>query len=54
MLEQHELSREAQLKAFNEELNRRLAALDRGEYVEPEAVRERIAAKSRERRRRSA
>jgi len=54
LLEGHERSREAQLQVFNEELRRRLDSLDRGEYVDPETVKERLAAKSRERRRRRA
>jgi len=54
LLEQHELSREVQLKAFNEELDRRIAALDRGEFVDAETIKAELAAKSRERRRRSA
>ncbi len=54
LLEQHELSREAQLKAFNEELERRIASLDRGEGIPAEQVIEELKAKSRERRRRSA
>ncbi|HWR16614.1 MAG TPA: type II toxin-antitoxin system ParD family antitoxin [Terriglobales bacterium] len=54
LLEQHELSREAQLKAFNEELARRIEEADRGEFVDPKEVFDRIAAKSRERRKRSA
>jgi antitoxin ParD1/3/4 len=54
LLEQHELAREAQLKAFNEELDRRIAALDRGEFVDAETIKAELAAKSRERRRRSA
>ena len=54
LLEQHEISRETQLKAFNEELDRRIAALDRGEFVDAETIKAELAAKSRERRRRSA
>jgi antitoxin ParD1/3/4 len=54
LLQDHELSREAQLKAFNEELDRRIAALDRGEFVDAETIKAELAAKSRERRRRSA
>ncbi len=54
LLEQHELSREAQQKAFNEELERRIASLDRGEGIPAEQVIEELKAKSRERRRRSA
>ena len=53
LLQDHELSREAQLKAFNEELDRRIAALDRGEFVDAETIKAEPAAKSRERRRRN-
>jgi antitoxin ParD1/3/4 len=54
LLEEHDRARAAQLTAFNNELGIRIASLDRGERVAPKAVRERIALKSRERRRRSA
>ena len=54
LLEEHDRARSAQLAAFNQELGARLASLDRGEYVEPEAARGRLAVKSRERRRLSA
>jgi antitoxin ParD1/3/4 len=54
LLEEHEKSRIAQLAAFNEELGRRLASLDRGEGVDGRAVRARLQRKSQERRRRSA
>jgi antitoxin ParD1/3/4 len=42
LLEEHDLARVAQLAEFNEELGRRLAALDRGEVVDPVAVRARL------------
>jgi len=54
LLEEHDRARAAQLAAFNQELGARLASLDRGEYVEPEAARARLELKSRERRRLSA
>jgi antitoxin ParD1/3/4 len=54
LLEEYDQARGAQLVAFNRELGARLASLDRGEHVEPEAARERLALKSRERRRLSA
>jgi antitoxin ParD1/3/4 len=54
MLEEHDRSRSAQLAAFNREVGARLASLDRGEHVKPEAVRRRIEQKSGERRKLSA
>jgi len=48
LLEEHDLA------AFNQELGARLASLDRGEYVVPDAARRRIEQKSRERRKLSA
>jgi antitoxin ParD1/3/4 len=54
LLEEHDLARNAQLAAFNQELGARLASLDRGEYVVPDAARRRIEQKSRERRKLSA
>ena len=51
LLQEHECARIAQIKAFNRELGARLAALDRGEYIEPAAARKRLQQKSRERRR---
>ncbi len=50
LLEQHDSARPAQLRAFNEELGRRLASLDRGESVEPAAARARLQRKSEARR----
>jgi antitoxin ParD1/3/4 len=50
LLEEHDRARNAQLGAFNQEIGARLASLDRGEHVKPEAVRVRIEQKSRERR----
>jgi antitoxin ParD1/3/4 len=37
LLEEHDSARAAQLSEFNEELGRRLAALDRGEAIDPAA-----------------
>ena len=54
LLEEHELARAAQLAEFNKELGRRLAALDRGEHVDPGEVRARLRRKSEERRRKRA
>jgi antitoxin ParD1/3/4 len=54
LLEEHDRARGAQIAAFNRELGDRLAALDRGECVEPETARARIEERSRERRKRSA
>jgi antitoxin ParD1/3/4 len=54
LLEEHERARAVQLTEFNEELGRRLAALDRNESVAPSAVRSRLRRKSEERRKRSA
>ena len=51
LLEDHDRARAAQLAAFNQELGARLASLDRGERVSPEAARARLEQKSRERRR---
>jgi len=50
LLEEHDRARSAQIVAFNHELGSRLASLDRGEHVRPEAARKRIEQKSRERR----
>jgi antitoxin ParD1/3/4 len=54
LLEEHDRARSAQLAAFNLELGARLASLDRGENVKPEAVRQRLVQKSSERRKLSA
>lgn len=54
LLEEHEQARASQLEDFNKELNRRLASLDRGETVDPEAVRDRIRRKSEEQRKKRA
>ena len=54
LLDEYDRARSAQLAAFNQELGARLASRDRGEHVKPEAVRQRIEQKSRERRKLSA
>lgn len=54
LLEEHETTRAEQLERFNAELDRRIAALDRGERITEEESRRRIAALSRQRRRLSA
>jgi len=51
LLEDHDRARTSQLAAFNKELGARLASLDRGERVHPEATRARLVQKSSERRR---
>jgi antitoxin ParD1/3/4 len=53
LLEEHDQARNAQIAAFNSELNRRLSSLDRGERADPAAARSRIRAKSRARRKAS-
>lgn len=50
LLEEHDSARAAQLAEFNEVLGRRLAALDRGEAVDPAAARARLRRKSDQRR----
>jgi antitoxin ParD1/3/4 len=54
LLEEHEQARTAQLAEFNRELGRRLAALDRGEQVDPVEARARLQRKSADRRRQRA
>ena len=54
LLEEHDRARGVQVAAFNRELKARLDSLDRGERVDPKAVRAQIAEKSRERRKLSA
>ena len=54
LLEEHDSARAAQLAEFNQELGRRLAALDRGEIVDSAAARARLQRKSEERRKRRA
>ena len=53
LLEEQDSARAAQLIQFNEELARRLASLDPGEFADPAEVRARLQSKSKERRRRS-
>ena len=50
LLEEHDSARAAQMGEFNEELGRRLAALDRGETVDPAVTRARLQRKSEQRR----
>lgn len=50
LLEQQDQTREARIEAFNKELDARIAAADRGEFVDPQAARERLQRKVRERR----
>ena len=50
LLEEHDQVRASQLAEFNQELGRRLAALDRGERVDPAQTRARLERKSQERR----
>lgn len=54
LLEQHEHARAAQLGVFNQELGSRLAALERGEQVDPSQVRSRLKQRSAQRRKQSA
>jgi antitoxin ParD1/3/4 len=50
LLDEHDQARAAQLDAFNKELGRRLASLDRGEHVIPADARSRLQRKSASRR----
>lgn len=54
LLEREEKSRQEQIEEFNRELDARIAALDRGERVTSEEVREHFRRKSEERRKRIA
>ena len=47
LLEEHDPERAAAGAGVNQELARRLASLDRGEWVDPAAAREKLEAKSR-------
>jgi antitoxin ParD1/3/4 len=49
LLEEHDRARSAQIAAFNQELGARLAALDQGERVVPETVRDGLRRRSQER-----
>jgi antitoxin ParD1/3/4 len=50
LLEEHDSARAGQLAAFNQELERRLAALDRCDVVAPSSSRARLQLKSEQRR----
>ena len=50
LLEEQDRTRASQLAAFNRELAVRIQSLDRGEFVEPEAVWKRLKQRSLERR----
>jgi antitoxin ParD1/3/4 len=50
LLEEHDHARATQLAEFNQELGRRLVALDRGEHIDPTVSRARLTSKSQERR----
>ena len=50
LLEERDQVKSAQLAQFNQELGRRLDALDRGERVDPVDVRDKLERKSRARR----
>ena len=52
LLEEQEQVRQAQLTAFRREIDRRVAALDRGERVDPAILRAEIRKRSEARRRR--
>jgi antitoxin ParD1/3/4 len=54
LLEEHDRAKSAQIAAFNQEVGSRLASLDRGEHVKPDAARKRLEQKSRELRKLSA
>ena len=54
LLEQHEQSRAAQLGELNKELERRLAALDLGQHVDPAEARTRLQRKAGQRRKKHA
>jgi antitoxin ParD1/3/4 len=54
LLQEKEEDREASIAHFNEEIQKRLASLDRGEYVDPEEVLEGIRQRSLARRKLSA
>ena len=53
LLEEHDSARAAQLAEFNGEVGRRLASLDRGEFVDPAEARARLQRKSEQRRKRT-
>jgi antitoxin ParD1/3/4 len=49
LLEEHDSARAAQIKEFNEEIARRLTALDRGEVVDPDQTQARLKNRSAQR-----
>jgi antitoxin ParD1/3/4 len=51
LLGDHDRVRSAQITEFNQELDRRLASLDRGGQIDPAAARARLLRKSQKRRR---
>ena len=53
LLEDRDRAKAAQLAEFNRELGRRLSSLDRGERVDPEGARARLARKSEDYRKRA-
>ena len=48
LLEDQDLDRQARLSAFQQELDARIASLDRGEYITMETLRERLEQKAAE------
>lgn len=54
LLEDHDRSRSAQLQEFNEQLQRCLTSLDRGEHANPAVVRRNLKKKSDQHRKRRA
>ena len=54
LLEERDQSREAQLAAFQHQLDQRLESLNQGRHADPATVRHRIEQKSKARKRRSA
>jgi antitoxin ParD1/3/4 len=50
LLEEHDQARAAQLAEFHTEIGRRLAALDRGDTIQPGEARSRLQHKSEQRR----
>ena len=50
LLEEHEKDRATRRDEFNQELRRRLASLERGEYVSPEEARTQLRRRSEDRR----
>lgn len=50
LLEEHDRARAVRIASFDKELGTRLASLDRGEHISPDAVRTRLAKRSSERR----